>query len=1086
MLQPRLKPFLTPDFLTLQKEGPGYGGSHGMFASPFAPKVAPEGELWSFTITGTVRTGVVMDADNKMYVAATAQSEDAFPYIYRVDMSRGAPEYEWLESLDTTGSAIFGNPIIGHEKGRRVLYLAATTDGTATNSDNTYIYAFATDPLANATRISKRTDLLWTFPSSVSASYSNVGEIKGSGALHHSGVLMFGTRARGDANYGGSNGVIAVKEGTQLWRFDSGEAPVSTSLIVDGPESTSDHDGYCCDSVYFVAAAGSSNEARLYAVDVYNGKKKWDFVLKADTETEGPEVVGAPSFGAHQDILLGFGNRLHSIDKKGGVENWSHEVEGAGKDSEFIAAAAVHDGVYFIGNDQGKFFRFKPLEDNTGVDQLAIPVSMGKIESSPLIYGHAEVMQVDSYGKAEAWKLNGKYPVWTYNYDTTIADGRQPAITSDGKILLGISNAIVAIGGSGGCLAGYSTRNAIVRGWNDANKSWGSYNGSVPMLLSKDGFCEKCGIGNFSKSVGSPSCERCEAGKWSGKKGATFCYECQQPSWCLGGNQCLEGNEGTMCNFCVEGYYLMFTGCIECPKNPFLYTLAAIGGLILFMFIYMHFTRGTKFAYEVNKDDVVAIYINNGTRCENCNATLTCGLSGSQSVRVERKVTRVIDDYSIEVSRNFGNKHKIKNVPFWLIKCRVYGDEVRKQGSGRVTIGTAADMLDDESKAKLDTLAGLSNSTRNETGNLSSLMNRDPKDEIDYGVGDNRTIVHGKSQSVGTEVLMCASLLMVGYAQSTSVFIQIPIGWPYFAVRIFGMLGQIIQFDISSLAISPDCDWRWSYTQKWYGAMVFPLFVGLYLVLQYYLYSACIAHILIRKQHQNKVINTACIMMVLLYVFVTAKTIEPYACTEWEDQSRTMNADPDIQCTWIRGDAFTKYARMAMLGMFFFIFYGVGIPVALFSMLYKAKMNHTMGSVMTKEKFGWIYIRFTYEYYFWEIAIMCRKFLFVLVILLAGTEREMLSWCIAVVCFAIFVQYYYRPFNCFDCLLGRSRRCTHWGAMDQLELGLLLAQLAMLCIGYYLLEQGQDPAENAGDIGIAEMIMLGKSVCNHGVTFSKS
>ena len=48
-------------------------------------------------------------------------------------------------------------------------------------------------------------------------------------------------------------------------------------------------------------------------------------------------------------------------------------------------------------------------------------------------------------------------------------------------------------------------------------------------------------------------------------------------------------------------------------------------------------------------------------------------------------------------------------------------------------------------------------------------------------------------------------------------------------------------------------------------------------------------------------------------------------------------------------------AEMAMLGMFFFIFYGVGIPVTLFSMLYKAKINHTMGSVMTKEKFGWIY-----------------------------------------------------------------------------------------------------------------------------------
>jgi hypothetical protein len=88
----------------------------------------------------------------------------------------------------------------------------------------------------------------------------------------------------------------------------------------------------------------------------------------------------------------------------------------------------------------------------------------------------------------------------------------------------------------------------------------------------------------------------------------------------------------------------------------------------------------------------------------------------------------------------------------------------------------------------------------------------------------------------------------------------------------------------------------------------------------------------------------------------------------------------------------------------------------------------------------------------------------------------MLSWCITVVSFAICVQWYYRPFNCFDCLLGRSRRCTHWGAMDQLELGLLLAQLAMLSIGYWILDQDEDAAENAGDIGIAEMIMLGSMI----------
>ena len=144
-------------------------------------------------------------------------------------------------------------------------------------------------------------------------------------------------------------------------------------------------------------------------------------------------------------------------------------------------------------------------------------------------------------------------------------------------------------------------------------------------------------------------------------------------------------------------------------------------------------------------------------------------------------------------------------------------------------------------------------------------------------------------------------------------------------------------------------------------------------------------------------------------------------------------------------------------------------------MLYTAKVNHTMGSVMTKEKFGWIYIRFTYEFYFWEIIIMFRKFVFVLVALLSDTPRRTLSWCMVANILAMLVQYYYRPFNCFDCLLSRSRRCTHWGAMDQLEIGLLAAQMVMLSVGLYLVDAGETETEapKPGDpLSTPDIIML--------------
>mmetsp|Transcript_37225 Transcript_37225/g.48132 ORF Transcript_37225/g.48132 Transcript_37225/m.48132 type:complete len:995 (-) Transcript_37225:640-3624(-) len=949
-------------------DGPGYGGENGMFTSPFIYKSIPDSELWSFTITGNVRSGVVVDAEGRMYVAATASGSDSFPYVYCVDISTSAPYYIWFESLDTTGATIFGTPFLGYEDDTLVMYVAASAAGSATESDNTYIYAFAANS-STTTQENKRTDLLWTYPNTVSAAFSNLGGITGAGVMHRNGSVMFGTEAAGDVNYGGKNGVVCIKRGELMWHFETDDA-VSSNLITDSGEG-----GKCCDYVYFVAGQDEATTAKLYAVDVETGVEVWSYSMAATTSDI---VTAPPSFGAHGDIIVPFGGNIFSVNKTSGAENWIYTLSSS---DSIESGIAVHETNYYVGTLGGKFARLVAKTPAGVSKEVVISSAYGQIKSSPLIFGDGTgVFQVDGTGLAIAWKANGNTELWRYDYADTLSDRRQPMITAQGEILLGIDNAVVAIGGSGGCVAGYATTDLEEIDADHLN------------------FCTVCGSGNYSGRVGTQSCDRCGLGKWSVNEGATFCYRCEQEEWCPGGDKCAIGSEGTMCAQCVKDYYRLFTSCEECPKNPFVYTLAVVGGVILFIVIYMHFTRGTKFAYEVNKDDVVAIYVDNGNFCDRCSAKMTCGFMGSKPKRVECKVTRVIDDYSMEVFGNFGNKFHVKNTPFWLIKCRVYGDEIRKQGSGRVSVAPPKHLLSADNKAQLaaNEKEGVLEQENQDAGvGLSALSGLMKSDGLDEGGNDDRTILYGKSQSVGTEVIMAASLIMVGYAQSSSVFVDIPIGWPYFFVSVFGFLGDFMTFDLSSLAISPDCDWHWSYRRKWFSAMILPLVLGVMLIIQYYAYGAMVSHILIRKQYQNKTINTGCILMVLLYVFVTAKTIEPYACTTWEDGSTTLNGDPNHSCTWTNSAGkFTSYAGMALLGMFFFIFYGVGIPALLFSMLYKAKSEHTMGSVMTKEKFGWIYIRFTYEFYFWEIMIMFRKFLFVFVILLATSPRLALTWCL--------------------------------------------------------------------------------------------
>jgi hypothetical protein len=75
------------------------------------------------------------------------------------------------------------------------------------------------------------------------------------------------------------------------------------------------------------------------------------------------------------------------------------------------------------------------------------------------------------------------------------------------------------------------------------------------------------------------------------------------------------------------------------------YLLGAVG----FVLVYMHFKRGTKFAYEIAKDDVISLWIDNSTFCSRIGNACNPLSSGRKGEWVDRKVTRVMDDYSLEV-----------------------------------------------------------------------------------------------------------------------------------------------------------------------------------------------------------------------------------------------------------------------------------------------------------------------------------------------------------------------------------------------------------------------------------------------------
>jgi outer membrane protein assembly factor BamB len=305
---------------------------------------------------------------------------------------------------------------------------------------------------------------------------------------------MFGTAARGHPDFGGSSGVLALDRGEVRWKFATAD-PVTTSLIVDGGSLP----GSCCDQVYFVSGDGASSTATLHAVDVHSGVQQWSATLEASENLDDPPTA-PPSFGGHDDILVGFGDKMYSFNKADGAPNW---VESISEGGAFVAAPACFEDDIYIGNNGGQLFHLKVEEDNSGLSLSPskpgkhvgseMTRTMSQLLSSPVIFGGGEgVLQVDYNGLMVAFSMSGKKELWRYNFGTTMADRRQPAMTRNGEILIGAQNTILAIGGQGGCMMGYKTHDVY-----DMNEAQPDY------------FCEICGSGNMSERVGSSECERC-------------------------------------------------------------------------------------------------------------------------------------------------------------------------------------------------------------------------------------------------------------------------------------------------------------------------------------------------------------------------------------------------------------------------------------------------------------------------------------------------------------------------------------------------------------------------------------------------
>ena len=127
------------------------------------------------------------------------------------------------------------------------------------------------------------------------------------------------------------------------------------------------------------------------------------------------------------------------------------------------------------------------------------------------------------------------------------------------------------------------------------------------------------------------------------------------------------------------------------------------------------------------------------------------------------------------------------------------------------------------------------------------------------------------------------------------------------------------------------------------------------------------------------------------------------------------------------------------------------------------------------QRYGWLYLRFNRDFWYWEIVMMVRKCLIVIIkVVYAKTPKTQAEGSIAILMLFLIPTYYTKPFICYNCLKQHKKRCKHFSANDKLECGILGGSIAMLMFGMLNMDGGGGAGELV--FGIIMVIILLSSI----------
>lgn len=123
-----------------------------------------------------------------------------------------------------------------------------------------------------------------------------------------------------------------------------------------------------------------------------------------------------------------------------------------------------------------------------------------------------------------------------------------------------------------------------------------------------------------------------------------------------------------------------------------------------------------------------------------------------------------------------------------------------------------------------------------------------------------------------------------------------------------------------------------------------------------------------------KFLSTLIIMLFIVHPLITQYFIQMFDCKEYDGDVR-LQQDLQIIC-WDDLHGIMTYG----LALPCFIFWGLGIPAVIYWLMAKEERNLETEDI--KIQFGFLYLGYKRDVYFWEIVIMYRKIIALMIAVL--------------------------------------------------------------------------------------------------------